>query len=193
MNAGEQEVQLALQTASELMADFLGFTIQGADDLAKVSGILKEAKARGQHLASVEKSITDPMNEALRKTKALFTPARARFAEIEKLTKGLIAEFHARQAAHNAAAEAEMVRALEEEKPAAIVMQSVAKIASVKEVDNVSVRSVWDFEVVDALAVPREFLMVNESALRAHLKQHKDVVPVTGVRFFQKSVVAVRT
>lgn len=55
---------------------------------------------------------------------------------------------------------------------------------------TVSAKKVWDFEIVDASAVPPEFLMVNEKAIRAAVKAGVRNIP--GVNIFQKEELSVR-
>lgn len=51
-------------------------------------------------------------------------------------------------------------------------------------------RTIWDFEIVDESKIPREFLMVNEKAIRAAIKAGVRNIP--GVRIFQREELAVR-
>lgn len=58
-----------------------------------------------------------------------------------------------------------------------------------------SLRTAWDYEVSDLAAIPRAFLLVNEAAVRAHIKARlKDQPPAAmpGIRFFEKTSAAVR-
>lgn len=58
-----------------------------------------------------------------------------------------------------------------------------------------SLKKVWDYEVTDIKALPAEFLQVNASAVREHLRRYaagEEVKPLDGVRYFQKDQLAVR-
>lgn len=57
---------------------------------------------------------------------------------------------------------------------------------------RVQMRSAWTFRVVDASALPREFLCPDEDKLKAHVKAHGDGVPVPGVVFERKHTAAVK-
>lgn len=64
--------------------------------------------------------------------------------------------------------------------------------AQVKEIASMKVpgaRTIWNFEVTDASAVPMEFLMVNEKALREAVRAGVREIP--GVRIFSETVVAI--
>jgi len=53
-------------------------------------------------------------------------------------------------------------------------------------------RDNWKYEIVDPLAVPREYLMVDTAMLSAIAKRHHDQKPVAGVRFYNEPIIAVR-
>lgn len=53
-----------------------------------------------------------------------------------------------------------------------------------------SLRTTWDFEVTDISAVPAEFLMVNDVAVRGSIKGGRRVIP--GIRIFEKQTAVVR-
>jgi len=50
---------------------------------------------------------------------------------------------------------------------------------------DVTVRTIWGYDIVDPALVPREFLMVNEEAIEEHVDQFGDSVPIPGVRVFR--------
>lgn len=55
---------------------------------------------------------------------------------------------------------------------------------------TVSAKKVWEFEIVDPMAIPREYLMVDESKIRAVVKAGVRNIP--GVRVFEVEQLAVR-
>jgi hypothetical protein len=60
-----------------------------------------------------------------------------------------------------------------------------------------SLRTTWEFEVVDAALVPREFLSVSESAIRVAIKaattpENKNTLKIPGVKIFPKTESIVR-
>lgn len=69
--------------------------------------------------------------------------------------------------------------------------------SQVKALDKKSVkgvRKVWRFEVVDQVQVPREFLMVNEMAVRKKITETEDpsILSIAGVRIYQEEILAAR-
>lgn len=74
--------------------------------------------------------------------------------------------------------------------PAPVVQQHVAQQTKPA---GVPTRTVWDFEIFDAELVPREFLMIEVSAIRARVALLKEATIIPGVRVFSRQeVVAVR-
>jgi hypothetical protein len=98
-----------------------------------------------------------------------------------------------RQAERDCKAKAEQDRILSEAaaRESAIVDATPAPIEKTK-TDGISIREDWDFEVVEAKLIPREFLMVDEVKLRKYAKAMKADANVSGVRFFPKTVTTQR-
>lgn len=57
---------------------------------------------------------------------------------------------------------------------------------------GMTVTTVWKARVIDVSLVPREFLVVNESALNAFAKANGNSKPVPGVEFYEEQNVRVR-
>ena len=58
-----------------------------------------------------------------------------------------------------------------------------------------SLRTTWEYEVVDFERVPRQYLMLNEAAIKAHVKarlKNKPPADVPGLRFFESTNAVVR-
>lgn len=57
-------------------------------------------------------------------------------------------------------------------------------------VSGISYREVWKFEVVNPAVVPRQFLVVNESAIRGVVNGLKGATNIPGVRVYKERVVS---
>lgn len=68
-----------------------------------------------------------------------------------------------------------------------VVVQSEVPI-----VRGVSGRKTWDFEIVDATKIPREFLMVDEQKIRGVVRAMKGQTQIPGVRAFESESLAFR-
>lgn len=124
--------------------------------------------------------------EAARK-KAMEEAERAAKEEAERLA---LEDAETLAAAGNMAA-AEAV--LSNPAPVPIRYVAPAPIApAVTKVAGISTREDWDFRIVDASLIPREYLTVNESAIRAVGKSTKGNAKIPGVEFFARTIVAAR-
>jgi len=69
--------------------------------------------------------------------------------------------------------------------------------SAVKAIEKQTVKGVlkvWRFEVVDEIKVPREFLMVNEMAIRKAINAATDCpAAIAGVRIYQEEIMAARS
>lgn len=165
----------------------------------------------GRNIDGFFKGIIDPLLTVKKRVEAKLTAYLRDKAERERREREA-AEQRAREEAERAAAAAraaaekietaaDLHTAIEAEDTAhnaAADLASATKAADAKPADLsrtrgdygavASLRTTWTFEVVDMALIPREFLMVNEAALKAHLKarlKDKPPAPVAGVRFYE--------
>lgn len=73
-----------------------------------------------------------------------------------------------------------------EETPVVVVPSTVPKQ------EGISSRKDWDFRITNEMLIPREYLMVNEKAIRAVVKAQKSLTKIPGVEVFSKDTVSVR-
>lgn len=75
---------------------------------------------------------------------------------------------------------------------AAPVFVAPVAAAPVAKAEGVSFREIWDFELEDLAAVPREYLLVDEVRVRAVVRALKSLTRIPGVRVFSRRIAAVR-
>jgi hypothetical protein len=66
-------------------------------------------------------------------------------------------------------------------------------VAVAPKVDGVSFRTDWDFEIVDANLIPREYLIPDEKKIRGVVKAMRGAARIPGVRPFEKRITSVRS
>lgn len=81
---------------------------------------------------------------------------------------------------------AEMRRQAAKEEAELVTSVPVAQVPNKAKTNGSYRPEVWDFEITDTAAVPRQFLMVDEKKLRAYAKSTKGKAVVAGVRFVDK-------
>jgi hypothetical protein len=125
---------------------------------------------------------------------------RARAADAELGRRDAEHRAEAARRAAEEAAEAERAAREVEEQARAAPVEDAPRAEAVQPgvirsaAGSASTRAVWDFEVTDPDRVPREWLVVDEKAIRAAVKRKADPVrEIPGVRIFPKDQLAVRS
>jgi len=181
------------QEANEVLATVKGFRVETREDLELAAEVLADVKGRAKRIEAREKEITKPLNDALKSARALFKPVRDALAEIEALIKGQIAAFTADEARRNAAA-LRLAADAHAAGDARGTQEALARVATTKNVAGISTYQKWDFEILNEMALPREFLIPNLTTIREHASHCTDdtPTPIPGVRFFPRVVVSSR-
>ena len=197
----KQAVAMQVNTPNEYQAasDYLK-AVKGAQ--AKVTAFFAPMKKKAHE---AWKSITQTEAETLKP-----------LTQAESLLKGtittyLIAEEKKRaeeqrklQAAADEAARVERARLEREaarlktpelreqrlEAAAAVIAPVVAVATATPSIAGQSVRKTWVAVVTDSAKVPREWLIINDSALQAFARSTKGAATVAGVRFEEKTTLA---
>lgn len=149
---------------------------------AKLTRYLQEKAAREREARmEAERKAREAEAEARREA-----DARAQALRTERdLETAVAAERAAHEASANRIAAAEAVNA----KPAEM-SRTRGDYGSVA-----SLRTNWDYEVSDMAAVPRAYLMLNDAAVKAHMKarlKDQPPAPIAGINFYEKTSAAVR-
>lgn len=171
------------------------FEIRNEDDYAFAGELVKMAKEKWKALEERRTEVTRPLNEALRAVNGWFKPAQEPYKQAEQVLKQKISAYLLAQRAANAAA----MQAAAQAAQAGDVDQAAQHVAALVEaprVQGVSMREVWDFEVVNLDEVPREFLCLDEAKVRAAIwyadTEKTPPRPIPGLRFFLRGQVSVR-
>jgi len=61
-----------------------------------------------------------------------------------------------------------------------------------EEVEGISYAALWTFEIVDANAIPRDFLMPDEKKIRQYVKAMKGAGKIPGIRIYEDKTARVR-
>jgi hypothetical protein len=162
----------------------------------------KVAKAKKQ-LEERRQFFVKPLNEQIRKINEFFKVRIMTLENAENIVKNEILKYReevekARKQQEELLKkqyEKELKKAQKKGLPLPPPMPQITLQQQEKTVETdsaqVTARLVWDFEIVDESKIPREYLMVNEKAIRAAIKAGVRDIP--GVRIFQKEELAVKT
>jgi len=155
-------------------------------DLAFASEILLDVKAKHSELESRRKSVVQPLNGVVREINSWFKPVRDRLETAERILKAKLAGYiEAREEANR-----EALATASTAETGAEAAAALATIEDVATAPGTSTRKVWRFRVVDAQALPREWLVPNVEAIAGYAKAAKgEPHPIAGVEFFQETIV----
>lgn len=172
-----------------------------AEELLRIKGVQKR-------LESVRKAITQPMDAAKkavldffrnpeeelqtaeRQIKNAMGAYRARL-EQEETEKRRLAEEVANQERERIALAAAQAASEGRREEAQEIASSVVSIApapviarQAPKVHGIVTKDVWKFEITDATLIPREYLVVDETAIRKVVQATKGKVVIAGVRMW---------
>jgi len=182
----------------EYMAELVAYldglenlVIQTDEDMAYANDVLAYVKSQYKEREERRKKISKPLNDVLKIYNSWFKPSLTFLKDKEKLLKQKIAE--ATAAARKAQDEALKQIEVSQGAGSAEVL-AVAHGRDVVHVpDNVSIREVWDCEIVDPDLVPRAFCDPNPQRLLAYVNAFGAQAEVAGVKFFKKQIVTQRS
>lgn len=185
--------------------------IKAAKDLLKTVETARKSvtaifDARKKELIERERSLTAPLSSALEATRdALDTYliekqkaaqlAQAQLAKNAQAAQAAIDNLFAAKASGADTAAAEQAAA---EAIAKTTETSALAAASLTKLSGISTRTNWDYKVLDLSRVPRQFLTLDQKALKAHLQQQRragvsiESVIIPGIQVFESTSTVIR-
>ena len=179
-------------------------------EVADTFGPMKEAAYRAHRtICEQEKKHDGPLEQAEKALKAqigAFVAEQKRLAqEAEEAARKKAQEEAARiareEAERRAIEDALALEAAGDVEGAEVVLANPAPVPSryvapapvapqVAHVSGVTTREEWDFRIVNEALIPREYMLVNESAIRSAAKNTKGRAKIAGVEFYARQVVS---
>jgi hypothetical protein len=179
--------------AKEALAMIEEFEITEQSDYDFANEALGDAKSAWKALERRKKTATKPINAALKEIRSWFKPAQDFYGHAERILKNKLVEAHRKAAEVQDAALRAAQAAHAEANPAAVreaLVQSQA--AEIQQADNVSIVKSWAFEITDAAALPRKYLMPDVTKIGGVVKTLGDVANIPGIKIYQKDTVVRR-
>jgi hypothetical protein len=168
------------------LAQLRALTIASEEAFAWAGAQLLEAKARAQALEAKRKEITGPILAAKTAVDNLFKPLIGRYEQAEEILKAKIGDWTSQVEANRRAIMQSSAQEYQAGGTPTAIIPEPAKV------QGISVRKVWEFEITDPAAVPRELCSPDGTKIRAWIKMgHTASVP--GVRIFERDQVSART
>lgn len=157
-----------------------------ADTYPGICDALIDVKARTKVLSDQQETILKPLREVERAVREWFRAPLDTYRTIENVLKQRVVDYQKtlrqeKQAAIEAAGR----------EPTPTAMAQLTALAAPPTPAAISFRKTWDFEIVDANLVPREYLLIDTVAIRKVGVATQGRQQIPGVRFFQKEGAAV--
>lgn len=184
------EAQSETSRAQQAVELIRSIHVRTGEDIAAVSPLLQQIKGDMKRLEERKKAIIKPLNDALKAVRDLFRPAEDALGAAEQHLKAQIG--HAQQAIQEANRQAMLATqaALAQNDVRTAALASGA-IQATEAPQGLSYRDSYEFRIVDASKLPREFLMPDERRIRAYIAEHGERASIPGVAIEKKvSVVA---
>lgn len=211
--AARDDVREVTEATQAIVALAGSYQVVTAEQYSAAGSDLTRVKAAQKRLEAVRKAITQPLDAAKKAVMDFFREPETKLAEAESRIKRAMISFSDEQdrirreeqrKADEAARkererlEAQARKAAESgkvEKAANLEQRAATTVAPIisreaPKVTGVNTREVWKFEVSDPAAVPREFLMVDESKIRKFVQNMRGDSQIAGVRVWAEKQIA---
>jgi hypothetical protein len=162
--------------------------------------IVKKAHEAHKEACSQMKKFMDPLALAEADVKRKVIVFRDEQERLRRAEEARLAEIARKEQEQRAIDEAAQLEANGEKELAEIVLQDAASAPApvavvpsfVPKSSGISGRVEWTYRITDESKIPREYLMVNEVALRAVVRAQKNMAKIPGVQVFPKSNISVK-
>jgi hypothetical protein len=174
--------------------------IETQTDVDSANIILKAIAKQMSIIEAKRKTFTQPLNQSLREINSTFKELTEPLKKAKGILSGKVMDWRdkeqkrIRMEQERIAKEEERRRKIQEahkkkghEVSEPIVM---AKPQELKETDSTNIRKVWKFEIIDAIKIPRRYLIVDESFIRAEIRNGVREIP--GVRIYQEEIMVIK-
>lgn len=149
-----------------------------------------EIKVRLKEVEAKRTAITGPLNAAKRAVDELFRPTLQRLKSAEQIVKERLAQIaYAREETNRA-----LLLAASNSAKAGEVQQATAAIQAIEvqeKHEGIQIRETWDFEVMDGSLVPKTFLAIDASKVKAAIASGVRDIP--GLKIYKRKSIAIRT
>jgi hypothetical protein len=147
---------------------------------------LIDVKARVNSLLAQRETVLGPLRVAERAVCEWFRAPLETYMTIESVLKQRVVGYQEvlRQEKHKAIVAAGQA-------PTPTAMSQLTALAAPPTPAAISFRKTWEVEITDPNLVPREYLLIDTSALRKVCQATKGQIQIPGVRFVQRESVAV--
>lgn len=158
--------------ANPLIKQIENYKIKTREDYDKAALVISKLKEYSKEAERQEKTLTEPAKSIIKSAQEIFKPFRTQIQELEGAVKIRMLEFQNKQ-------EKKSEKLLEDFESGKIknlntVVSKQNDLLNTSS-ENAQLRKVWTLTIVNEKLVPRQYLIVDESAVRAAFKAGKKV------------------
>lgn len=192
----EEKKELAKKAASyeEIIDELKDFKIADEDDFAFASDTLKHIKVFYKEIEKKRKAVTDPLNAALKEFRSWYKPSLDLLSEGERLLKASIGEYTLRKEREREA-QMRQIAAASQQGDFDAAHEAAQNIVETPAARGISSTRHWEYRVKDLSLVPREWLTLDHSKVKIHIREAGTDRPaeVPGIEFYEQMRTSVRT
>lgn len=186
MEIQEKDIEVVKTQVSKALQAAEAVEVDSDEQMIEAGEIRKRIKTVGEMIDEQKKSATDPLNKSLKVIRGWFKPIEDDYEQAKNIiSKKMLAyqdmmfQEQERVREENEA----KIKAREQEPEMKIKMTAVPQV--VQKSEDFHTRTVKKFRVVDIAIVPREFMVVDEVAVR---KQMMAGIPVCGIEYYSENI-----
>lgn len=191
--ADQKELSVLKGQVSRLESRAQAIVVETNEDYAAAADVVASLKETGAKIKARKEAITKPLNEALRSARELFAPIEEQYAAAEAVVKQKLLAY--KKKVDEEARRKEAALAARVEKGTMKPETAEKKIDAIQRVDttthgkvgSVQVRKVKKVRIVDAAKIPREYLVVDEVAVRRDALAGKEI---PGAEVYEEEVIS---
>ncbi len=161
----------------------------GMKDAADLLGVIARTKKK---IEDKRQFFAKPLNEQVKKINTLFKGYMKPLEDAEIILKNKVIKYRQKQKKKQEQEEQRLKELVEQEKIEVPVPSFKPQEKTVRsDMSTMSARKTWDFEIEDESQIPREYLMVDEKAIRKAVKSGIRSIP--GVKIYEKEGLSIRS
>lgn len=191
-NAQSEATALMLQ-AQQVAAAVPAMTITTAEEYHQAAAGLIELKTRWKLVEDKRTSLVKPLNDVVKSINGMFKPVLDQWDRTMDVVKRAMHEYQVRDAEEKRKALEEAAKLAQQGETGQEFHALVAQGSSMPaKATGISTRVMWRWRVVDASAVPREYLCVDVTKVDEAVKNGKESVKIPGIEVYREEIMAVR-
>ena len=191
--AGDYSAQQ--QAAEKALAYIESMQCNTPEQAEQLNTVMRQCKTMAKSYDDRRKLITQPLNQAKREVDSWLMPIVKVYERAERTLKRKLVDFNTEQTRKKHEAIEAMKVAQSQGNQAGVVIAATS-LQQPPELEGTTIKKVWQFRVTDVSKVPPQFLQVNETALRAYMrdsvKANGTPQPIPGVAFYQDEQIATK-